>query len=186
MQTISLQRPTTALLCAATLALTGCGSFLREGTGVTAGMGGAALASTLTNNAAVATGIGVGVQAVAQAGLQMAQRNAHQAAQNHIAQIAGGLKVGEVARWKMTHKIPLEADEQGEVTVSRTIGKDGGKDAGNPNGKGLDCREIVFSVEMTDISEFPRAFYVATICRNGQTWQWASAEPATGRWGALQ
>lgn len=182
MQTISLQRSTTALLCAATLALTGCGSFLREGTGVTAGMGGAALASTLTNNAAVATGIGVGVQAVAQAGLQMAQRNAHQAAQNHIAQIAGGLKVGEVARWKMTHKIPLEADEQGEVTVSRTIGKD----AGNPNGKGLDCREIVFSVEMTDISEFPRAFYVATICRNGQTWQWASAEPATGRWGALQ
>lgn len=182
MKTISLQRSTTTLLCAATLALTGCGSFLREGTGVTAGMGGAALASTLTNNAAVATGIGVGVQAVAQAGLQMAQRNAHQAAQNHIAQIAGGLKVGEVARWKMTHKIPLEADEQGEVTVSRTIGKD----AGNPNGKGLDCREIVFSVEMTDISEFPRAFYVATICRNGQTWQWASAEPATGRWGALQ
>ena len=182
MKTISLQRSTTTLLCAATLALTGCGSFLREGTGVTAGMGGAALASTLTNNAAVATGIGVGVQAVAQAGLQMAQRNAHQAAQNHIAQIAGGLKVGEVARWKMTHKIPLEADEQGEVTVSRTIGKDGGKEAR----KGLDCREIVFSVEMTDISEFPRAFYVATICRNGQTWQWASAEPATGRWGALQ
>ncbi|WP_295951406.1 hypothetical protein [Rhodoferax sp.] len=168
----------TALLRAATLALTGCGSFLREGTGVTAGIGGAALASTLTHNAAVATGIGVGVQAVAQAGLQMAERNAHQDEQNHIAQIAGALKVGEVARWKMTHKIPLEPDEQGEVTVSRTIGTEGGK--------GLDCREIVFSVEMTDISEFPRAFYVATICRNGQTWQWASAEPATGRWGALQ
>nr|WP_315183639.1 hypothetical protein [uncultured Albidiferax sp.] len=178
MRTTSFPLFSTTLLCAATLALTGCGSFLREGTGVTAGMGGAALASTLTNNAAVATGIGVGVQAVAQAGLQMAQRNAHQAEQNHIAQIAGALKVGEVARWKMTHKIPLEADEQGEVTVSRVIG--------NAGSKGLDCREIVFSVEMTDISEFPRAFYVATICRNGQTWQWASAEPATGRWGALQ
>lgn len=178
--TPSLRVPT-ALLCAATLALTGCGSFLREGTGVTAGISGAALASTLTHNAAVATGIGVGVQAVAQAGLQMAERNAHQDEQNHIAQIAGALKVGEVARWKMTHKIPLEPDEQGEVTVSRTIGS-----ASNAGSKGLDCREIVFSVEMTDISEFPRAFYVATICRNGQTWQWASAEPATGRWGALQ
>ncbi|WP_367846627.1 hypothetical protein [Rhodoferax sp. WC2427] len=181
MHTLSSQRIPTALLCAATLALTGCGSFLREGTGVTAGIGGAALASTVTKNAAVATGIGIGVQAVAQAGLQMAERNAHQDEQDHIAQIAGALKVGEVARWKMVHKIPLEVDEQGEVTVSRVIGG-----AGGAGSKGLDCREIVFSVEMTDISEFPRSFYVATICRNGQTWQWASAEPATGRWGALQ
>ncbi|BDT68140.1 hypothetical protein os1_23220 [Comamonadaceae bacterium OS-1] len=178
MRTTPFHLLSTALLCAATMGLAGCGSFLREGTGVTAGMGGAALASTVTHNAAAATGIGIGVQAVAQAGLQMAERNAHQDEQNHIAQIAGALKVGEVARWKMAHKIPLEPDEQGEVTVSRTIG--------NVGSKGLDCREIVFSVEMTDISEFPRAFYVATICRNGQTWQWASAEPATGRWGALQ
>ncbi|MEO5794658.1 MAG: hypothetical protein ABIP34_06460 [Rhodoferax sp.] len=184
MQSTLSSRVPTALLCAATLALTGCGSFLREGTGVTAGIGGAALASTVTHNAAVATGIGVGVQAVAQAGLQIAERNAHQDEQNHIAQIAGALKVGEVARWKMTHKIPLEPDEQGEVTVSRTIGN--ADSPGNAGSKGLDCREIVFSVEMTDISEFPRAFYVATICRNGPTWQWASAEPATGRWGALQ
>lgn len=29
-------------------------------------------------------------------------------------------------------------------------------------------------------------FYVAAICRDGVNWSWASAEPATARWGALQ
>ncbi|CAM8789269.1 hypothetical protein NCM_04858 [Burkholderia pseudomallei] len=52
----------------------------------------------------------------------------------------------------------------------------------------LDCKEIVFSVD-TDAKGNEAAqsgFYVATICRDGPAWKWASAEPATGRWGALQ
>jgi hypothetical protein len=31
-----------------------------------------------------------------------------------------------------------------------------------------------------------RAFYTATICRDDGKWKWATAEPATERWGALQ
>ncbi|WP_255646830.1 hypothetical protein [Inquilinus sp. Marseille-Q2685] len=40
----------------------------------------------------------------------------------------------------------------------------------------------MFSVE----GEKDKAFYVAVICQNGETWKWASAEPATERWGSLQ
>jgi hypothetical protein len=50
----------------------------------------------------------------------------------------------------------------------------------------LQCREIVFSSIPWWTSKPQRAFYTAAICRNGQTWKWASAEPATERWGALQ
>jgi hypothetical protein len=31
-----------------------------------------------------------------------------------------------------------------------------------------------------------RAFYTASVCRDGPTWKWATAEPATERWGSLQ
>ena len=44
----------------------------------------------------------------------------------------------------------------------------------------------MFSVETTRRRVVQRAFYVATICQDGARWRWASAEPATERWGALQ
>ncbi|WP_185595294.1 hypothetical protein [Burkholderia ubonensis] len=46
----------------------------------------------------------------------------------------------------------------------------------------------MFSVDApakTDVAA-QSAFFVATICRDGPVWKWASAEPATERWGALQ
>jgi len=51
----------------------------------------------------------------------------------------------------------------------------------------LDCKEIIISVERSGSTTLPISeFYVAAICRNGTRWDWASAEPATERWGALQ
>ena len=45
---------------------------------------------------------------------------------------------------------------------------------------------VVFSVE-TEVDHQPqRAFYTATVCQDADRWKWASAEPATERWGALQ
>jgi hypothetical protein len=46
----------------------------------------------------------------------------------------------------------------------------------------------VFSVdrEATENRAADTAFYVASVCRDGNKWKWASAEPATPRWGALQ
>lgn len=155
--------------------LTACSSFLEQGAGAVAGVSGAAIAAGVTSDAAMATGIGVGVQSLAQAGVQKAQRTVHTTLQDRIAAVAGGLAVGEVASWDVAHPVPIEPASRGEVTVSRKVGA-----------RALDCREIVFSVENGARAESSKGFYVAMICRDGERWKWASAEPATERWGSLQ
>ena len=169
-------RSTTIVLAIGALgALSGCSSFLQQGAGAVAGVGGAAVAASVTSDAAVATGIGVGVQSLAQAGVQRAQKAVHTTLQDQIAAVAGGLAVGEVGNWEVVHPVPIEPASRGEVTVSRTVGA-----------RSLDCREIVFSVEKGPRAENSKGFYVAMICRDGARWKWASAEPATERWGSLQ
>lgn len=157
-------------------AATGCGSLVNEGAAAGAGVGGAAIASTITNNAAVASGIGLGALAGAQAGVKYVEKNLHRDQQNEIAAIAGPMSVGEVGHWSSHHFVKLEPDAAGRVTVSRVI----------VSSSDLECKEIVFSVDGMKKKEPTSAFYVATICRDGTQWKWASAEPATQRWGALQ
>ncbi|MDR6493597.1 uncharacterized protein YceK [Paraburkholderia terricola] len=166
-----------ALAVAVTSALSGCSSLYSEGATTSAGIAGAALAAKVTSNAAVATGIGLGAVAAARAGVQYSERVVHKNTQDGIARIAGPLEVGAVAPWSVTHSVPIEDDEHGRVTVSRAISTGA-----------LDCKEIVFSVDQTATKNVPAssAFYVASICRDGDNWKWASAEPATERWGALQ
>jgi hypothetical protein len=157
--------------------VSGCTSLYSETATTGAGIAGAALASKVTKNASVATGIGLGVVAAAQAGVQYTERVVHRETQDSIASAAGPLRLGAVANWRVSHSMPIEESEQGRVTVSRTIS------AGN-----LDCKEIVFSVDVaaTEKTAASSAFYVASICRDGKAWKWASAEPATERWGSLQ
>ncbi len=151
--------------------LPGCAALVAESASTAAGVTGAGVSDAIGANAAATTAIGLGVQAVGRAGLQYAQRRAHGVAQDSIAHAAGSLPVGGVAQWSIRHTLPIEPDEAGEVTVARLIG------AG-----GLECKEIVFSVDR----KRERGFYTATICRDGEAWRWASAEPATARWGSLQ
>ena len=153
----------------------GCSPVLTASTAAGAGAAGAGVAHAVTHNAAVTTGIGLGVLAAANAGLQYTERVAHGAEQDRIAAAAGILPVGAVGHWQVSHNIPIEADEHGEVTVSRVLG-----------GPGFTCKEIVFSVDHAGKQETHRAFYVATVCLDGTVWKWASAEPATERWGSLQ
>lgn len=155
--------------------LPGCQAVLTEATSTIAGIGGASVASGVGADAAVTTGIGLGVQALGRAGLQYAQRLTHRAEQNRIAAVAGPLPVGGVGDWATDHTIPVEANERGQVAVSRVIS----------TGM-LDCKEIVFSVDTRRDEQLRRGFYLAAICRDGDTWKWASAEPATERWGSLQ
>lgn len=165
--------PATVLLL---LPLAGCGSLLSETTADVAGIGGAAISGSITKNAAVATGIGLGVQGAANAGLLYTERVVHHAEQQAIADAAGPLPVGAVAPWQVVHDIPIEEDRHGRVTVSRAFGQ-----------PGFACKEIVFSVEGgRDAKVKEQGFYTATVCNNGRKWEWASAEPATARWGALQ
>lgn len=157
--------------------LSGCSSLYSETAVAGAGIGGAAIAAKVTRNAAVATGIGLGAVAAAQAGVQYSERVVHRNTQDGIAKVAGPLDVGAIAPWSVTHSVPIEDDTHGRVTVSRTI-----------SAGALECKEIVFSVDVDATKDKPAsaAFYVASICRDGTAWKWASAEPATERWGALQ
>ncbi len=165
------------LATVASFACSACSSLYSEGAQTGAGIAGAAVAAKVTNNAAVATGIGLGALAAAKAGVQYSERVVHTNTQDSIAKAAGPLDVGAVAPWSIVHSFPIEDDEHGRVTVSRTI-----------SSGALDCKEIVFSVDhdATKDKAATSAFYVASVCRDGQNWKWASAEPATARWGALQ
>ncbi|WP_419897972.1 hypothetical protein [Roseomonas sp. USHLN139] len=160
------------LLLAALTTLPSCAALVTEGSAEVAGLSGAALASAVTRDTAVTAGIGVGVLSAARAGLDYTRRRLQAAEQDGIANAAGPLRPGAVARWQVKHSLPV-GDPAGQVTVSREIG-----------GLGIACREIVFSIETDKPVE--TEFFTAIICRNGERWKWASAEPATARWGALQ
>ena len=169
---IDVAIPALALL----LSQTGCSNILSSGTSAGAGIASAGIANAFTKSAAVATGIGLGVAAGANAGLQYAERVVHKAEQDRIAQDAGKLPPNVIGRWSATHRIPIEDGEHGEVVVVRDIGA--------PD---FACKEIVFSVDSGGQKEPPqRSFFTATVCRDNGRWQWASAEPATARWGSLQ
>jgi hypothetical protein len=161
------------LICSA--ALSGCGSVLTATTSDVAGIAGAGAASAITKSPTAAAGIGLGIASGANAGLQFVERDVHQAEQDRIAEAAGPLDPGVVGHWSVVHKIPIEDDEHGDLVVTRLIGSDD-----------FNCKEIVFSVDTTEKKAPHRAFYTATVCRDGTAWKWASAEPATARWGALQ
>jgi hypothetical protein len=161
------------LVCAG--ALSGCGSVLVATTSDVAGIAGAGVAGAVTKSPAVAAGIGLGIAAAANAGLQVVERNVHRAEQDQIAWAAGPLAPGVVGHWNVSHSVPIEDDEHGYLTVTRLV------DAAD-----FHCKEIVFSVDTMEKKTPQRAFYTATVCQDGLTWKWASAEPATERWGSLQ
>ncbi len=164
------------ILCIASgLGLGGCTSLLSEGAATTAGVGGTAIAGAVTRNAAVASGIGLGVLAAGEAGVKAVERDYHGDQQDVIAEAAGELETGQVAHWESRHRIQIESNQAGRVTVSRVIGA-----------AAFRCKEIVFSVDRIKDKGTVSAFYIATICKDSAKWRWASAEPATARWGALQ
>lgn len=157
-------------------ALSGCGSVLTASTADVAGIAGAGIASAVTKSPAAATGIGLGVAAGANLALQSVERDVHRTEQDRIAQAAGSLAPGIVGHWGVTHAIPIEDNEHGDLVVTRLIGA-----------ADFNCKEIVFSVDTIDKNKaLNRAFYTATVCQDGTVWKWASAEPATARWGSLQ
>ncbi len=157
------------------LALADCSEVLTESTSDAAGIAGAGIAGAVTRNATVGAAIGVGVKSLADLGLGYAERRVHGGEQDTIAAVGGALAVGAVGAWEISHTVPIEDDEHGEVVVARELG-----------GPGIACREIVFSVDTGTAEKPGRAFYTATICRDGTVWKWATAEPATARWGSLQ
>jgi hypothetical protein len=162
------------------LALSGCGSLLTEGTSDAAGLAGAGIAGAVTKDATVGAAIGLGVASAAGFGLRYVERDVHQVEQDRIAAAAGPLPEGAAGLWSVSRAIPIEDDERGALVVTRVF-------AARP-GSGADftCKDVVFSVDRGTGAKLRRAFYTATVCLDGARWKWASAEPATERWGSLQ
>jgi len=163
------------------LALGGCSSLLTQGAGAGGGVGGAALANALTKNGAITAGAGLGAQALAITGAQYLEKRVHGAEQTAIAGAAGATPLGGVAEWRVVHDIPIEDNQHGEVTVTRLImpALPGGAPVFN-------CKEIIFSIDTKNHHQISRDFYTADVCLDSGQWKWATAEPATARWGALQ
>ncbi len=124
-----------------------------------------------TANPAIGFGVGVATVAVTDYALKRVTRSWHQGEQDAIAAIAGPLDAGGRAPWQVKHSVPI-GNEHGDLAVVRQIT--------NPLAP---CKEVVFSVVEDDT---PPAWYSADICRHGDAWKWASAEPAVERWGFLQ
>jgi hypothetical protein len=163
------------LLWLTPLLATGCSSLFTEGASDAAGIAGAGVASAVTKNATLGAGIGIGVKSLADVGVSYARRRVHGHEQDNIASVAGPLPIGAVGSWQVSHDIPIENDEHGEVTVARDLG-----------GGDFACREIVFSVVSGATGAEQRSFFTATICKDGTIWKWATAEPSTARWDGLQ
>lgn len=122
-----------------------------------------------TTNPAVGVGVGIVVHGAVNEAINHAFRTLHQEQQDHIAAVAGGLAIDQSHSWEIENRIPY-GNEHGQVRVLGEIV--------NPLAR---CRAVLFSVEDPQ----PR-WFEGKICRHSSgRWKWATAEPATGRWGSL-
>jgi hypothetical protein len=128
--------------------------------------GGAAAAASA--NPIVGYAVGLGVRAGADEVLKYYVRVRKNAEQDAIASVAGEAELGSSRRWEIRHTIPI-GNARGSLSVVAEI----------PNGLAK-CREVMF---LTDGEESP---FITQVCRDGDYWHWAAAEPAVDRWGTLQ
>ncbi len=96
------------------------------------------------------------------------------AEQDAIAQVAGELPVGTAASWKIEHTIPI-GNEHGRLHIVRAI-----------DSPLASCKEVAFSVDEGNDQKAKGTWFTTDVCKQADTWKWASAEPAVERWGFLQ
>ena len=151
-------------------ALAGCSS-LGGWTGAIAGVA----TGTFSSNPAVGLAVGVTVKAATDAEMRRLFRGMQSEEQDRIAETAGALQVGDRRPWQVHHPFHY-ADHDGEVQVLATI----------DNALAV-CKEVLFSVVSGDGDSLTPEWFVTQTCRQSDgRWRWAAAEPAVGRWGALQ
>ncbi len=159
--------PFTALLATALAGCSSVGGF----TGAVAGIA----TGTFSSNPAVGVAVGVSVKAATDTAMNRVFRNMQADEQDRIAEIAGGLDVGERQPWKIHHLFSY-GDEAGELQVVRSI-----------DNALANCKEVMFSVVGGKPDAPTREWFITQTCQhsNGR-WHWAAAEPAIERWGTLQ
>jgi hypothetical protein len=163
-------RRAAAGLLAIGLGLAGCDS-IGGFTGAVAGVA----TGTFSSNPAVGLAVGVAVKAATDAEMHRVFRDMQADEQDRIAELAGGMNVGERQSWDVHHLFSY-GDESGEVQV-----------VGRIDNALASCKEVLFSV-MTKERDAPvRKWFVTQTCQQSDGhWRWAAAEPAVDRWGTLQ
>jgi len=149
--------------------MSGCqsiGAFAGAAAGISTGV--------VTSNPAIGVGVGIAVQAATDEAVKRVMKSFHDDQQMTIAATAGELPVGETKPWRVKHVLPFE-NGHGEVRVLREVAS-----------ALATCREFAFSVIEGEKPGAPATWFLASICKDQNGWKWASAEPAVGRWGALQ
>jgi len=153
------------------LPLAGC-SMVADVSGIATG----GTVGAITANPVVGYSVGMGTRAAVAAGVKYVMRDLHKDEQDVIAGVAGGMREGETKLWRVEHDLPFGyADENGAVQVTRLI-----------ETPIASCKEILVTIEEGEGAKAKRGIYVGSICRQGETWKWAAAEPAVERWGSLQ
>jgi surface antigen len=132
-----------------------------------AGVVAAAGTGSATANPAVGIAVGIAVRAGVDELRKYVVRERQEGEQDAIAAAAGSAPLGEPRPWEIRHTIPI-GNERGELQAVREIA--------TPLAT---CREIVFSV----VDDGERELFTTTLCRKGDGWKWAAAEPAVERWG---
>jgi hypothetical protein len=131
--------------------------------------------TALTANPALGIAVGIGTRALVDAGVAHAGRRQRRAEQDALAATVGAMQVGEARAWQVPDGWLLR-ERHGEVRVLRAT-----------ETKLASCKEVAFSLTTGETGTPARRWFVTTACRRqAQDWKWATAEPATSRWGSLQ
>jgi hypothetical protein len=158
-----------ALVLPLLVVLAGCKAAPQIAAVVTGGVAGAS-----TGSPAIGFAVGVATDAGANYLFRYIARTRQGAEQDAIAQVAGELPLGTAASWKIEHTIPI-GDEHGRLRIIRAI-----------DTPLTTCREIAFSVDEGKDGKVEATWFTTSVCKQAETWKWASAEPAVERWGFLQ
>jgi hypothetical protein len=156
------------LLAVATVLQCGGCTSLTDSTADIGGFGLGSAVGVATGNPLIGVGVGLAARAGIVEGLRYYHREEAEAVQEAIAAAGGDAPLEQTVSWSVDEDLPLVSAE-GQVFAVREFGDS------------FRCREIVF----TD-SDVEDHFFVATICKGVEQWNWALAEPATNRWGDLQ
>ena len=156
-------------LAGTALVLAGCGS-VGSLTGAVVG----AVSGTASGNPAVGVAVGIGIEAGMNEVIDTTLRHWQDQEQQEIATLVGTLDQGQSRPWKIRHTIPY-GNAQGQVTVVRAYAT-----------ALASCKEAVFSVDASVDAPSRPPYFTTTVCKHAAGWQWALAEPAVARWGALQ
>ena len=154
-----------AALLFAGLSLQACHA-IPEIAGVAAGAGAGAGAA----NPAVGIAVGIAVRSATRVLTNYIDRTRATGEQDAIADAAGTAPIGAPRAWEIRHTIPI-GNERGDLEAVREY-----------KTPLTTCRDIVFTVVDGD----ERDILTTTLCRHGERWRWAAAEPAVDRWGYLQ